>query len=185
MTRLGTFSRRIEKSSKVGASRMDSMVACLGNSSGGSGTRSIRPSGERTPGSLWRTSSSSLGPTRRLPTISILGNRSNNHPSNCISTRNFGLRRDQKWPLRIQNRAGVTRPNKNSGPGRRGATASDCSRGLHSISSHEVREGVAHPRRRDNRCQSRRWARLDKRPEAAYHAVGNASCDDASRDRAT
>src|SRR3712207_3686552 len=33
--------------------------------------------------------------------------------------------------------------------------------------------------------QSRRSTRLDKRPEAAYYAVGNASSHDASRDRAT
>src|ERR671910_948616 len=46
-------------------------------------------------------------------------------------------------------------------------------------------DAFVHPRRRDNRCQSRRSTRLDKRPEAAYHTVGNISCDDASGDRAT
>ena len=40
------------------------------------------------------------------------------------------------------------------------------------IPSHEVRDSFVHPRRRDNRCQSRRSTPLDKRPEAAYYAVG-------------
>ena len=38
------------------------------------------------------------------------------------------------------------------------------------IPSHEVLHSFVHPRPRDNPCQSRRGARLDKPPEAAYYA---------------
>src|SRR5918998_6236203 len=53
------------------------------------------------------------------------------------------------------------------------------------IPSDEVRHSFVHPRPRHNRCQSRRSTPLDKRPQAAYYAVGNASSHDASRDRTT
>ena len=50
------------------------------------------------------------------------------------------------------------------------------------IPSSEVHDSFAHPKRRGNCCQNRHPTRLDRRPEAAYHAAGSVSSHDASRE---